>query len=94
MRQEVGRSDVGLDAGEELAGDHDPLDLVGALVDLGDLGVAHHPLDGVLAGVAVAPEDLHGVGGDLHCHVGGEALGGGAEAVRSLSPRSERPAAA
>jgi hypothetical protein len=31
---------------EDLAGHHDALDLVGALVDLGDLGVAHHPLTG------------------------------------------------
>jgi len=32
----------------ERAGDHEPLDLVGALVDLGDLGVSHHPLHRVL----------------------------------------------
>src|SRR5215213_7735383 len=30
---------------QQRAGDDHPLDLVGALVDLGDLGVAHHPLD-------------------------------------------------
>src|SRR5262249_53186774 len=44
-----------------LARDHEPLDLVRALVDLSDLGVAHHPLDGVLLHVAVATEDLDGV---------------------------------
>ena len=33
---------------EQLAGHDDALDLVGALVDLGDLGVAHHPLDRVV----------------------------------------------
>ena len=64
---------------QQLARHHDPLHLVGALVDLGDLGVAHHPLDGVVAGVAVAAEHLDGVRGDLHRDVGGEALGGGAE---------------
>src|ERR1700676_4229143 len=32
---------------EQLAGHDHALDLVGALVDLGDLGVAHHPLDRV-----------------------------------------------
>ena len=71
--------ELGLDPGEQLAGHHDPLHLVGALVDLGDLGVAHHPLDRVVAGVAVAAEHLDGVGGDLHRDVGGEALRGGAE---------------
>src|SRR6476661_7123218 len=40
------------------AGDHQALDLVGALVDLGDLGVAHHPLDRILADVAISAEDL------------------------------------
>ena len=34
---------------EELAGDHEALDLVGALVDLHELGVAHQLLDRVLA---------------------------------------------
>src|SRR4051794_41617739 len=40
------------------AGDHEPLDLVRALVDLRDLRVAHHPLDRILVHVAVAAEDL------------------------------------
>src|SRR3954454_7047660 len=61
--------------GRHLAGDDDALDLVGAFVDLGDLGVAHHALDGVLVDVAVAAEDLDGVDGDLHGVVGGEQLG-------------------
>src|SRR5687767_1861243 len=39
---------------EDLPGDDDPLDLAGALADLADLGVAHHPLDRVLRGVAVS----------------------------------------
>src|SRR5207249_3955564 len=42
---------------QELASDHHALDLVGALVDLRDLGVAHHPLERVVAAVAVAAED-------------------------------------
>ena len=61
---------------QQLPGHHHALDLVGALVDLGDLGVAHHPLDRVVADVAVAAEQLDGVGGDLHRHVGCEALAG------------------
>src|SRR3954471_5582258 len=48
------------------AGDHEPLDLVRALVDLGDLRVAHHPLDRILVHVAVAAEDLDRL--DRHRH--------------------------
>src|SRR5438105_39494 len=59
---------------QHLAGDHEPLDLVRALVDLRDLGVAHHPLDGVLLDVAVAAEDLHRVGRHLHRDVRAEQL--------------------
>ena len=55
--------------------DHHALHLVGALVDLGDLGVAHHPLDREVLGVAGAAEQLDGVGGHLHGDVGGERLG-------------------
>jgi hypothetical protein len=49
---------------EELPGHHQALDLVGALVDLGDLGVAHHPLDREVADVPVAAQELDRVGGD------------------------------
>src|SRR5580765_1233910 len=59
---------------DHLAGDHEALDLVRALVDLRDLGVAHHPLDGVLLDVAVAAENLHRVGGDVHRHIGAVEL--------------------
>src|SRR5258705_4416251 len=45
------------------------LDLVGALVDLCDLRVTHHPLDRIVADVAVAAEELYAVGGHLHGHV-------------------------
>src|SRR4051794_11107162 len=55
--------------------DDDALDLVGALVDLGDLGVAHVALDRILLDVAVAAEDLDGLDGDAHRVVGGEELG-------------------
>src|SRR5205085_7806371 len=70
-RTEEGRSTAGL---PHRAGDHDPLDLVGALVDLGDLGVAHHALDRVLVDVAVAAEHLDGLDRDVHRRVGGEQL--------------------
>ncbi len=59
----------------ERAADHHALDLVGALEDLHDLGLAHVALDREVAGVAVAAEHLHGVGGDLHGVVGGDQLG-------------------
>src|SRR3954454_564619 len=56
------------------AGDHDALDLVRALVDLGDLRVAHHPLHRVLVDVAVAAEDLHRLDRHGHRGVRGEQL--------------------
>src|ERR1700742_2263817 len=46
-----------VDAGDR-AGNDQALDLGGALEDGVDLGVAVHPLDRELAGVAVAAEDL------------------------------------
>src|SRR2546421_819293 len=54
---------------DHLTRDHEPLDLVRPLVDLRDLRVPHHPLDRVLLHVAVAAEDLYGIGRDLHRHV-------------------------
>jgi hypothetical protein len=54
---------------------HDyPLNLVGPLVDLSDLGVTHEPFHWKVLGIAVAAKELHRVGGDFHRHVGGEAL--------------------
>ena len=69
---------------QQIARDHHALDLVGAFEDLGQLGVAHHALDRIVHGVAVAAEDLHGVGGDLHRHVAAEALGHAGEHVQAL----------
>src|SRR5205085_7390242 len=59
---------------DHLARDHQSLDLVRALVDLRDLRVAHHPLDRVLADVAVAAEDLDRLGRDRHGRVRAEQL--------------------
>src|SRR5882672_5661750 len=59
---------------EELARDHDPLDLRGALVDLGDLGVPEVALHGELARVAVATVHLHRLRGERHRGLGGEEL--------------------
>src|SRR5215471_720701 len=60
---------------EQVPADHHALDLVGALVDLRDLGVSHHALHRVLLDVAVASEHLHGLDRDRHRGVGAEDLG-------------------
>src|SRR6476646_3783180 len=57
-----------------LPSDHEALDLRSPFVDLEQLRVAHQLLDRVLLDVAVAAEDLDGVGRHLHRRVGGEAL--------------------
>src|SRR6476661_3522495 len=62
---------------EELAADDEPLDLVGALEDLGHLGLAHVALQREVLGVARATEHLHRVGGDAHGVVGADQLGHG-----------------
>src|SRR5919107_860624 len=61
---------------EKVAGHDYALDLVAALVYLGDLGVPHHPLDRIIAGVAVPAQQLDRIRGDLHGRVRGEALRG------------------
>ena len=71
--------------------DDETLDLVGALVDLGDLGVAHVLLDGVVLAVAVAAEELHRVGGHLHGGVGGEDLAHGGDLVDIGGARVDDP---
>ena len=48
------------------------------IVNRVDLQVAHALLDEIVVAVAVAAEDLHGVGADLHGRVRGEGLGNGA----------------
>src|SRR5262249_53534330 len=59
---------------EHVTGDHQALDLARAFVDLEDLRVAHELFDRILLGVAVAAEDLDGVGRDGHRAVGAERL--------------------
>src|SRR5262245_65998789 len=54
------------DLAEQVAGDDEPLDLVGALEDLGHLGLPHVALDREVAGVAVAAEHLDGAGRAPH----------------------------
>src|SRR5439155_1024192 len=72
---------------QQLARDDDALDLAGALVDLHDLRVAEEALDGELARVAVAAQDLDRVGRDLHGRVGRPALGHGRLVGVARDPR-------
>jgi hypothetical protein len=51
-----------------------PHDLIGALVDLGNLGIPHHPLYGKLLDVAVAAENLHRLHRGPHSHITAETL--------------------
>src|SRR5260221_3264312 len=55
-------------------GDEQTLDLVGAFVDLGDLGVAIEPLDLDTADIALTAVDLYRVGGVLDGGIAGKAL--------------------
>src|SRR5438094_349129 len=59
---------------EQCSCDHNALNLVRALIDLRNLGVAHHPLDRVVADVPVSPEQLHAIRGHPHGHIRGEQL--------------------
>jgi hypothetical protein len=61
-----GRDCLARQSAQQVARHHDPLHLIGPLVDLGDLRVPHHPLHRIVLGVAVAAEELDRVGGDLH----------------------------
>ena len=70
------------DFADEVGGNHHPLNLIGALVDGGDLGVAVHPLHVHTFEETSAAEDLHRVVGDLQGNVRGVHLGhGGLHAV-------------
>ena len=50
--------------------DYDALNLAGALTDLADLRVPHHPLHRVVRGVAVAAVQLDGLGRGAHRQLG------------------------
>src|SRR6476620_204180 len=66
---------TGWSAAQQLTGDDQALDLVGALEDLGHLGLAHVALDREVLRVTVATEDLDRIGGDPHRGVGAHQLG-------------------
>ena len=68
--------------------DDQPLDLLRPLVELGDLRVAHHPLDRVLVDVAVAAQHLDGVGRDAHRRVAADELADRRPAGASGAPAS------
>ena len=54
---------------QQSAGNDHHLHFAGALIDLSDLGIAHHALDGIVTSVAVAAEQLQAAAG----HVAGGA---------------------
>src|SRR5882762_6022033 len=60
---------------QDLLGDHHPLDLRRALVDLRDLGVPEQPLHGVLVDVTIAAVDLHAFFRRPHAGLRGEQFG-------------------
>src|SRR5688572_8868353 len=62
---------------DHLAANDQPLDLAGALVDLGDLSVAIMTFYRIILDVAVAAMDLNGLIGHEHRDLGGEELGHG-----------------
>src|SRR6476659_1126442 len=78
-RDWLGRGLLGAPGKECFPGDHEALDLRGALVELHDLGVAEELLDRVVLYEPVAAIDLDGFRRDLHCGVGREALGMGGD---------------
>ena len=51
---------------EQTPGDHQPLNLAGAFVDLACLGIAHHAFDRVFFHIPMPTQNLYGLGGDLH----------------------------
>src|SRR4051812_35477428 len=71
------------------SGDDELLDLLGAFVDVEDLGVAVHALDAVLPGVAVATQDLDGSLGGPHGDAAGLELRHGALGVDVLAVAAE-----
>src|SRR5260221_3050338 len=68
------RTGVGILLTEEPLGHHDALDLIRALVDLRDLGVAHESLHRKVLREARSAEQLDAVGRHLHRDIGRAAL--------------------
>src|SRR5215204_444702 len=76
-RGKRGETLPGVALGKHVAGDDDLLDLAGAIVDLGHLGVAKVAFDVVALQVATAAENLDGARRVLHAVVAAEHLGHG-----------------
>src|SRR5215471_21458580 len=58
----------------QVASDNESLYLIGSLVDLADLGVAHHTLNRELFHISVAAQNLDGVVGHFHGNIGSIGL--------------------
>src|SRR6266511_579525 len=72
---------------QELPGDHQLLDLAGALSNQQERGVAVQALDRVLGAVAVSAVDAEGLGHDLVAGLGAEVLGHAGLEVAALAGR-------
>ena len=59
---------------QQRAGNDHHLHFAGALVDLSDLGITHHALDGIVTSVAVAAEQLQAAAGLIACSAGCDQL--------------------
>src|SRR5262245_62464887 len=68
-------AETGTSGSQQLAGDHQPLDLAGALADGGELHVAEVLLGRVVLDESVAAEDLDAVLGCADSNLGGIELG-------------------
>src|SRR5688500_1000186 len=72
---------------EQRPRDDQALDLLRPLVQLGDLRVAHHPLDRELIDIAITAQDLDGVGRDPHGVVTGHEFTHGRPSTRVRGTR-------
>lgn len=66
---------VGLDSTlHEMPANELPVDLIGPLPNLGDLGVAHQSFGAEILDIPVSSMQLHALGRDAHSHVRGPQL--------------------
>ena len=57
---------------QQMTGDDEALDLVGALVDLHELGITHIFFEGQVLHITVTAEDLYRISGHTHGDIGGK----------------------
>ena len=88
--------------GQKGAGNDQTLNLVGAFINLSDLGIAHHTFSRILFHVPIATKNLNGIVGHFDGGIGGKHFGHGRVLTESsrrhdqsfqphYRPASERP---